>query len=134
MRFQTVKRGKIGKIRSITKKGHQKFSALKWKFYPEKVILKFGPRHFFRPLKLSDKSPPMRIQCFFSGNALKAVPTHFLLGLSLLGTMYTCLVHFVIMRSRTSNSFPGKALCVSSGRHSIRLNYHCERVFIVAYK
>jgi len=42
----------------MTKKGRQKFSALKWK-----VILKFGPRKNLTatPPKLCAKSPPMRI-------------------------------------------------------------------------
>jgi len=38
----------------MTKKGHQKFSALKWKFFPKKVIQKC-----FRPPKLGANSPPM---------------------------------------------------------------------------
>ena len=31
------------------KKGHQKFSALKWKFFPKKVIRKFGRWNIFPP-------------------------------------------------------------------------------------
>src|SRR6218665_3950821 len=31
----------------MTKKGHQKFSALKWKFLPKKVILKLWSAKFF---------------------------------------------------------------------------------------
>ena len=34
-------RKKTRKIESMTKKGHAKFWALKWKFFLEKVILKF---------------------------------------------------------------------------------------------
>src|SRR6218665_2332446 len=57
-------RHNIDKIEAMTKKGHQKFRALKWKFFPKKVILKFGLRNFFgshefRPSKLGAKSPPM---------------------------------------------------------------------------
>src|SRR6218665_264782 len=40
-------------------KGHQKFWELKWKFFPKKVIRKFGPRKIFPSPKLGAKSPPM---------------------------------------------------------------------------
>ena|SRR6218665_904368 len=34
-------------MESMTKKGHQKFWALKWKFFLKKVIRKFGQRNLF---------------------------------------------------------------------------------------
>jgi|SRR6218665_405622 len=52
LRCQTVKRGKNIKM---NKKSHQKFSALKWKFFLFKQVI----QKFFRPPKLGAKSPPM---------------------------------------------------------------------------
>ena len=48
------------KRRSMTKKGRQKFSALKWKFFPKKGNSKIRfAINFFRSPKLGAKSPPM---------------------------------------------------------------------------
>jgi len=47
----------------MTKKGHQKFLALKWKFSPNKGQSKIiGPQNIFCPPKLGAKSPPMTKQ------------------------------------------------------------------------
>jgi len=44
----------------MTKKGHQKFSVLKWKFFPKKGHSKTLVREIFsRPPKVGAKSPPM---------------------------------------------------------------------------
>src|SRR6218665_1771368 len=51
------KRGKIRKIWSITKKGHQKFLPPKWKFFRKNLIL--VREKFFRPLKLGARFPPL---------------------------------------------------------------------------
>ena len=54
IRFQRVE---TDKRRSMTKKGHQKFSALKWKFFPKRIIRSVN---CFSVLpKLGAKSPPM---------------------------------------------------------------------------
>ena len=44
----------------MTKKGHQKFSALKWEFFPKNRSFENLVREsFFRPPKLDAKSPPI---------------------------------------------------------------------------
>jgi len=57
---ESKERQKTDKIRSMTKKSHQKYWALKWKFFPNKRLFKnLGPRNLFRPPKLGAKSPSM---------------------------------------------------------------------------
>ena len=56
---ESKERQKTDKIRSMTKKSHQKYWALKWKFFPNKRLFKnLGPRNMFPP---PNSAPSLRL-------------------------------------------------------------------------
>jgi len=84
---------------------------LKWKFFPKKVILKFGPRNFFRPTKLGAKS---RLIVIWN-------QTEELSWLPLCVALLTCIVYFRFRMESAFMSSTSRAPWFRSSRGNLRI-------------